>query len=288
VVTVSRNGQGFGLELSDGSYREAARVIVAAGISPFPGRPRILEGFPSSHVSHSSEHDDLTHFRGQRVLVIGGGQSALESAALLHERGAHVEVLARGGEIRWLSGANPQSRSSLSLGPPTDVGGPIAGWLAAAPDIFRRIPRSAGQRLAYRCIRPAGSGGLKPRLSRTRLSTRVAIRRAQQHGDQIDLELSDGSRRAVDHVLLGTGFQIDVKHYPFLDSRMAEQIRVREGYPLLAPGLESSVPGLHFLGAPAALSFGPVMRFVVGTWYCAPAVARRVLGKRQPRVRLSF
>ena len=31
--------------------------------------------------------------------------------------------------------------------------------------------------------------------------------------------------------------------------------------------MESSVPGLHFLGAPAAWSFGPTMRFVAGGWF---------------------
>jgi hypothetical protein len=49
---------------------------------------------------------------------------------------------------------------------------------------------------------------------------------------------------------------------------------------VLGPGLESSVPGLHFVGASATESFGPINRFVVGTWYTAPAVTRRVLGKR--------
>jgi len=33
------------------------------------------------------------------------------------------------------------------------------------------------------------------------------------------------------------------------------------------------VPGLHFLGAPAALSYGPLMRFVAGTGYASAALA---------------
>ena len=39
---------------------------------------------------------------------------------------------------------------------------------------------------------------------------------------------------------------------------------------------ESSVARLHFVGAYAALSFGPVMRFVSGTRYAARAVADRI------------
>jgi hypothetical protein len=60
------------------------------------------------------------------------------------------------------------------------------------------------------------------------------------------------------------------------------------GYPVLRPGFESSIPGLHFAGTAATLSFGPVMRFVVGTWYAAPALARNILGRRQRMVRLSY
>jgi hypothetical protein len=56
-------------------------------------------------------------------------------------------------------------------------------------------------------------------------------------------------------------------------------VRRVDGYPLLGPGFESSLPGLHFLGAPAARSFGPVSRFVSGTPYAAPALARRIAGK---------
>jgi hypothetical protein len=36
------------------------------------------------------------------------------------------------------------------------------------------------------------------------------------------------------------------------------------------------VPGLHFVGAAAAESFGPLMRFVAGSGYAARSVARRV------------
>jgi hypothetical protein len=36
------------------------------------------------------------------------------------------------------------------------------------------------------------------------------------------------------------------------------------------------VPGLHFLGAPAMFSFGPVLRFVSGTEFAADTLARQV------------
>ena len=55
-------------------------------------------------------------------------------------------------------------------------------------------------------------------------------------------------------------------------------------YDELAAGLESSVQGLHFLGAPAAWSFGPLMRFVSGTGYTARALTRCVVRNEKQHV----
>jgi hypothetical protein len=94
--------------------------------------------------------------------------------------------------------------------------------------------------------------------------------------------------RRPDHILLGTGFRVDVTRYSFLSPELIRELDLLGGYPRLGAGLESSVPGLHFVGAPATLSFGPLMRFVVGTWHAAPAVARSILGRRQRLVGLSY
>jgi len=51
---------------------------------------------------------------------------------------------------------------------------------------------------------------------------------------------------------------------------------------------QAELRAAQFVGAPAAISFGPVMRFVTGSLYAAPAVARHVLAQRQPRVAWSF
>jgi hypothetical protein len=92
----------------------------------------------------------------------------------------------------------------------------------------------------------------------------------------------------VDHVLLSTGYEIDIGRYEFLSPELVTQVERTNGHPRLRRGLESSVAGLHFVGAPAAMSFGPIMRFVVGSWYAAPAVARLAAGERQPPLTLAF
>jgi hypothetical protein len=111
---------------------------------------------------------------------------------------------------------------------------------------------------------------------------------AQPRDEHLQLTLSDGAVRRVDHLLLATGFEVDVRQYPFLGAELIQRLALTGGYPVLRPGLESSIDGLHFVGAPAARTFGPVMRFVTGSSYAAPAVARRVLGRRQPPISWAF
>ena len=93
------------------------------------------------------------------------------------------------------------------------------------------------------------------------------------------LKLSDGTQRHVDHVLFATGYRVDIARYPFLSAQLLESIRQVDGYPQLDSGFQSSIVGLHFLGAPSAWSFGPLMRFVAGADFASTAVARRILTK---------
>jgi hypothetical protein len=201
-------------------------------------------------------------------------------------------VLARAEQISWLPddtqpGTSARRGIDIPL-PPTAVGGRVSGWIAAAPDVFRRLPASRKPWVSRRCLRPAGSGWLRPRLDRAVYSCGVSATAAEPHDGGVRLELDDGTERIVDHVLLGTGFAIDVSRYRLLTADLVAELKRSDGYPCLGPGLESSVDGLHFVGAPAALSFGPVMRFVVGSWYAAPAVTLRILGRHQRPLRFSF
>jgi len=44
----------------------------------------------------------------------------------------------------------------------------------------------------------------------------------------------------------------------------------------VGPGLSSSVSGLHFIGATAARSFGPLLYFVAGTEFASQEVAAHI------------
>jgi hypothetical protein len=203
---------------------------------------------------------------------------------LLREAGAEVEVLIRAPIVHWLRHGSPlhawlHADGNLLgkiLYPPSDIGPPGINWLVDQPELFKRLPMALQERFARRAIRPAGAGWLRPRMGGVTLTTGRLVTAARAVAQQARLQLDDGTERQVDHVLLSTGYRVDVSRCSFLAPELLRSMRVVDGYPDLNAGLETSVPGLHFVGAAAARSFGPLMRFVAGTKYASPALARCV------------
>ena len=288
VTRIESASKGFRVTLEDGDSVQVERVVVAAGIARFAQRPSQFDGLPPALVSHTSEHRDLGHFAGRHVIVVGSGQSATESAALLSEAGAEVEMIARRPGVHWLDQKMTWLKSEANplrplFYPPPDVGPPGLNWVVATPGLFRRLPRSLQENIAYRSIRPAASGWLLPRVGRVRITTSRVVTSARSDAERVKLRLDDGSDRSVDHVLLASGYRVDISRYPFLAPELVNSVHAVDGYPVLKAGFETSVAGLHFLGAPAARSFGPVCRFVSGTTYCGRALARRIVGQAASR-----
>src|SRR5207248_341053 len=160
--------------------------------------------------------------------------SAMESAVLLSENGADVELIMRAPAVRWLRRSNTLHKLSglprRLLYPPTDVGPPILSQMVTAPDFFRRLPRRLQTPLAYRAIRPAASGWLMPRSHGVRITTGQEVTSAAPNGRRLRLKLSDGAERVVDHVLCATGYRVDVARYSFLAPELVRSLRRVNGY----------------------------------------------------------
>ncbi len=285
VTSVDGTEGNYTLALADGEKFTASRVVIAAGIAEFASKPSYAAGLPAELASHTGEHADLGRFAGSKVLVVGGGQSALESAALLHENGAQPQVAVRNDHLNWLHGGR-YHRKLGRLAPlvyaPTDVGPMGLSRIVALPDLFRRLPRRLQEPMAYRAIRPAGALWLADRLQDVPVAMSRAVAAAVPAGQGLRVSFTDGSAGTFDHLLLGTGYQVDITQYSFLAPSLVARIRRTGGYPVLRPGMESSVPGLFFVGAPASWSFGPIMRFVAGGWFGGQSVAHAVARRTAP------
>ena len=277
VQRVHKADAGFDLDVDGATFR-AMHVVVAAGIGNFARRPPQFATFDADVVSHTVEHHDLSVFRHRRVSVIGGGQSALESAALLHEAGADVDVLVRKESVRWILGqARRHTIPWLNrlLYAPAAVGPAGLSQLNQRPTLYRQVPNILHDRIDRRSIRSAGAGWLPSRLDDVFIRTGVDVADVSGCDTGLQLRLSDGTRQRVDHVLLGTGFRINLLRYPFWSAALNNAIRCVRGYPRLTKHFETTVPGLYVTGAPAAPTFGPLMRFVAGSGYAGRTIATR-------------
>jgi lysine/ornithine N-monooxygenase len=276
VRCVDRDQPGFRLTLQDGTQIRSTSVVIAAGIGPFKKRPAVFQNLSPEQAIHCYEGREVRKFAGKRVAVIGAGQSALESAALLHEAGAEVEVIARQAEFRWIgqhSWLHHMGPVSSILYSSHDVGPLGISRLVAYPKLVSHIPLGVRDKIRTRAVRAAGSRWLPPRLANVKMTRGRSVLEAKTTGDEVALKLDDGSERRVDHVLLGTGYQVDISRYDFLPPDLATAIEQFDGYPKLGSGFRCSVPGLHFIGATAARSFGPLLYFVAGTAFASRELA---------------
>ena len=286
VDRVELHAKGFRLTLQDGEVFSSRHVIVAGGIASFAWRPAEFQVLPSSLVTHTSDHSDLRKLAGKRVLVVGGGQSALESGALLHEGGAEVEVVTRSDKIHWLQGRLSRTLhhglgkvTRELLYAPTDVGPAGLSRLMARPDMLRRFPRALQDKFRRRSVRPAGARWLVQRLHDVPISLGRSVVAGHYVWGASESMTGRRKREKGRSCSLGTGYHIDISKYEFLAPELVRSIHRCNGYPRLNEGLETSVPGLHIIGAPAAWSFGPLMQFVSGTHYASRALMHSLAGK---------
>ncbi len=284
VVSVNQDGSNFRIVLENGESVLSGRVVVAAGVGPFHSKPEMFVDMPMTHASHCYEGKPVAELAGKRVAVIGAGQSALESAAILHEAGSEVEVISR-EELRWI-GQHPWLHQmgllSRMLYSKHDVGPAGISRLVATPNVVARLPLGFRDKIRTRAVRPAGSRWLPERLASVKITTNQLVTRAECIGDEVEIRLSDGSHRRVDHVLLGTGYRVNISKYSFLPAELVAKVRQFDGYPMVDAGFCSSVPGLHFIGAPAARSFGPLLYFVTGTEFTSRQLTARIIRRRVP------
>jgi FAD-dependent urate hydroxylase len=279
VSLLARDGKNFQVELADGRSVKANRVFVATGLASFAHIPDFASHLPSTLASHSQEHSDFLAFKEKNVVVVGSGQSAFESAALLYEAGAKVELIAR-GPIIWINRrlyryTGPAKRLFY---PPSDIGPAGISWIVAFPMLFNSLPEKTRIAIDTRCLRPAGAPWIRPRVEgRVTLTPHTSIVNTEERGEEVCLKLSDGTTRQVDHIILATGYQLDVKTLPYLDSSLCEQVQERNGYPFLNKWFESSVPRLYFGGSLSGYDFGPLCRHIVGSGASASQITRHAL-----------
>jgi thioredoxin reductase len=287
VKHLARENGGFSLQLESGEVLQARQVVVAVGLGPFQQMPAVFAGLPRSLVSHTFGHADFAQFSGKEVAVIGCGQSALEAAARICEQGGKATIIVRKPGIHFHD-RMPRERSLLErIRNPLSVLGPgRKNWVfEKLPWALYYLPDDRRVRLAMKYLGPVGSWWLRPRvegkvpvvgntnvMSATPVDGRISLKLRDDAGKETD--------RVFDHVISGTGFIHDLDKLTFIDGGLRSSLERVRTAPRLSTRFESSVKGLYFIGPFSAYSFGPLFRFVCGTYYAAPHAARAIIARR--------
>lgn len=287
VSNVRRQAGRFIVSLSSGEHFNAAQVVVATGLANFAHVPRALASVPKSVVTHTADIADFSSFKGRRVAVLGAGQSALEAAVLLHEAGARPTLLVREQAISWHSRVQQKRGVWRRLRSPiTGLGtGPKAWALTHFPRALHRMPERVRVRFVKTHLPAEGAWWLRERFEGN-VPVQFGTEVIEAHEGCCGVALvvrqaKDQSRRemTVDHVVAGSGYTVDVDRMAFLDPALRNEIALVERSPRLNATFESSVPGLRFVGAASAMSFGPLFRFVVGADYTARTISRHIASR---------
>jgi FAD-dependent urate hydroxylase len=283
VTAVERQENGFRISLATGEVAVARSVVAAVGLTYFARIPHELTGLPSELVSHTSSRGEYSEFQGKRVLVLGAGQSALEAAALLNEAGAEVELLIRGDGAHFASPPPPRRILRHRVMYPMSVLGPgrLNFFLQHVPLGMHYYPEARRVALAKRHLGPWGAWWLRKRVEgRVHVRARTHITDARLSGSRLEVRIKQDGTSALhldaDHVVCGTGFEVDLDRLCFLDDQTRSGMRRVNKAPALSRRFESSVEGLYFIGPASVLSFGPLFRFVAGAAYAAPALANHL------------
>jgi thioredoxin reductase len=279
VDRITHSGRGYQVDLTTGETVDARRVVVAVGITHFARMPETFSHVHSDHITHSSAHRDFEEFAGRDVTVIGAGSSAVDIAVELAKAGAHSRLVARGPAVRFSTkpDGGPRTRRQRLRHPMSGLG---PGWGSRlscdVPGLFRYGPKKIRGEVVRRHLGPSSPWHLRDAFEST-----VEVVTARRLGDvkevpggSIRLELLGTDADVplcleTDHVICATGYRADLSRLTMLDSGLRAAIRTANDAPALDGSFQSSVPGLYFVGNAAAMTFGPLMRFVFGTSFTA-------------------
>jgi len=248
----------------------ARRVVMATGRDGLGGAylPPLVQQLPRDRWAHSSDLLDYASLKGKRVGVIGGGASAMDSAATALEEGAaRVDLLIRRKDL-------PRINKGKGSGSPGLVNGHLH-----LPDAWKwRIRHYVN---VQQVPPPSGSTRRVSRFANARFLLGTAIEKVDVNNDGSLLLQTNRGPLELDFLFFSTGFKIDWSIRPEFKDIAPHILNWSDRYtppageedqeladsPYLGPVFEfqqktpGSLPGLeriHCFCYPAAASHGTV------------------------------
>ena len=266
VTRLTRVGGRFEAELASGAQVIAERVVSATGIARFQRLPDWASTLPDGLAVHTCDLVDFASTRGQRLLIVGGRQSAYEWAALASDHGAaridvvHRHPTPRFEKVSWRF-VDPYIEQTLTE----------RGW-------WRRLSAERRESIArefWEVGRLTLEAWLTPRLPPDRVIRRpeTTVSRVVAAGARgVTVALSTGEQLETDGIVFATGYEPKLANLTYL-APLADGVAQLDDFPLLDEDFQSTTAGLYFTGFAAARDFGPFFGFTRG----CPAAASIVV-----------
>ncbi|MGR3321567.1 MAG: flavin-containing monooxygenase [Pseudooceanicola sp.] len=244
VTDVTPEGEGFRVTISTGEERTYRAVVVANGHLSDPRMPDFPGHFDGSAI-HSHHYRTAAPYEGQRVLVVGIGNSAVDIAVDIARRAEHVTLSTR--RSAWVM-------PKYLMGLPVDqVIGRIARVTRLPTPHVRRIMSwlvrlFAGDQRRFGLKRPEHpmwrehatlSNDLLPYIGHGYIGVKPNV--TVLRGDRVAFE--DGSEEEIDAIVYATGYRMT---FPFLSQGVFDP--GREAGRLYRRMVSLSHPGLIFAG----------------------------------------
>lgn len=265
VEKLTKNGNVFTATTETGRIILARNVVVAVGLTNSHYIPKELENFSSMFVSHTASHTEYTCFKDKSVIVVGGGQSAWEAAALLHLASANVILCyRRPSRVMAPEGMNQVQHEIASK--------------------FYYYPVEEKEKYRKMLEIPTVSNFLVPLVEgKVTQKSSISLEKVEVTNQQkLVVYFSSGETITADHIIVATGYRYHPKKITFLSSFHSKLLLEENGCPQVDESFQSSINGLYFAGPATSYSHGPAFRFIAGVAYTALNIVRSLVkGKEE-------
>jgi hypothetical protein len=165
-------------------------------------------------------------------------------------------------------------------------------WCTNAPLIFRKMPQEFRLDKVRRILGPAPCWFTKEQVAgKVGLNLGAAVTDAKVQNGRVTLRLTDKAGKektlTTDHVIAATGYKVDLRRLTLMGPDLQSKVQTVENTPVLSSNFESTVPGLYFVGASAANTFGPLLRFAFGAGFTSKRISKHLAKSADRRTVLS-
>ncbi|WP_409274114.1 flavin-containing monooxygenase [Neobacillus sp. SCS-31] len=226
VTEVRKNGKEFVIVTAKGNIFYSRAVISATGAFSKPNVP-VIEGSErfNGKMIHSSQYRNINDYKNQRVVVVGGGNSAIQIAY----------------ELAQISNVSIATRKPISFIPQRFLGKDIHFWLKITGVDTLPYGKKFSLNTSVMDMGVYKEAILNKKPDRKPMFTNYT-------GEGV--MWSDGKEEKIDSVIYATGYKPNVNYLTTLNDAI-DQL----GNPLQNKGISTTMDGVYYVGLSGQRSF---------------------------------